>query len=249
MEWQDQGVLIGVRRHGESAAIIEVFCEQHGRHFGLVQGGGSRKSAAMLQAGTQLNLSWRARLEGQLGSFNVEPTLSRGATLLADRHKLYAFNALSSLLTKLLPEREPNPQLFSHYMDLLSAMEQNACWQARYGRFELELLTVLGYGIDLSGCVVSGETVDLTHVSPKSGRAVGRVAARGWEAKLLPLPQFLLLNHSTEISAVEFFEALRLTGYFFAIRGFPSAASLPEARQRFQELVARRANELDDHPE
>ena len=72
MEWRDQGVLLAVRRHGESAAIIEVFTAAHGRHAGVVRGGGSRKAAPILQPGAQLDLTWRARLDEHLGAFAVE---------------------------------------------------------------------------------------------------------------------------------------------------------------------------------
>lgn len=241
MEWQDQGVLLGVRRHGESAAIIEVFCEHHGRHLGLVRGGASRKSAAILQVGTQLSLVWRARLEDQLGTFNVEPIRARGGVLLASRNKLYAFNAISSLLSRLLPEREPNYRLYGQFITLLIAMEHDDFWQDRYCRFELELLKILGYGIELSRCAVSGEAADLTHVSPKSGRAVGQVSAQGWENKLLRLPAFLLTSEPQNISQQEFYTSLVLTGYFLASRGFPNALKLPEARQRLVDLIARQA--------
>jgi DNA repair protein RecO (recombination protein O) len=81
MEWRDEGVLISMRPHGESAAIIEVFTARHGRHAGVVRGGASRRMAATLQPGTQLAVAWRARLDGHLGVFTVEPLRSRAAVL------------------------------------------------------------------------------------------------------------------------------------------------------------------------
>ena len=239
MEWQDQGVLLNVRRHGESAAIIEVFTEHHGRHAGLVRGGGSRKLAALLQAGTQLSLSWRARLEDQLGSFSVELKYSRSAMLLSERPKLYAFNALSAMLTRYLPEREPEQDLYYSCMDLLTRIENNEYWQHKFCLFELEFLSALGYGIDLSECAVSGQTYDLTHVSPKSGRAVGREAAKGYEDRLLVYPAFLQSSEFREITESEFQDALKLSGYFFE-KWIPTRQPhLPEARQRFLEQVQR----------
>ena len=73
MEWRDEGLLITMRRHGEAAAIIEVFTAAHGRHAGVVPGGASRKQAAHLQPGTQVSVAWRARLDQHMGSFAVEP--------------------------------------------------------------------------------------------------------------------------------------------------------------------------------
>jgi len=237
MEWQDQGVLLSVRRHGESAAIIEVLTEHHGRHAGLVRGGGSRKNAALLQTGTQLSLTWRARLEDQLGSFTVELLQSRAATLLADRQKLYAFNAISAMLVRYLPEREPNRDLYDGFIDLLTRLQNDDFWQHRLCRLELELLELLGYGIDLSSCAVTEQTNDLTHVSPKSGRAVNRDSARGWEDRLLQFPAFLQEETFAHITPAEFKASLALSGHFFE-KWIPSSpAGLPESRRRFIEVV------------
>lgn len=73
MEWRDEGAVLTVRRHGESAAIVEVFTARHGRHAGLVRGGGARRMAPVLQPGAQVDLVWRARLDAHIGAFTVEP--------------------------------------------------------------------------------------------------------------------------------------------------------------------------------
>jgi DNA repair protein RecO (recombination protein O) len=237
MEWQDQGILLSVRRHGEGAAIIDVLTETHGRHTGLVRGGGSRKAAAMLQPGNQLALTWRARLEDQLGSFTVELVQARSAVLLSTRLKLYGFNALSSMLIKYLPEREPNIDLFDACLDLLGRIQKNEFWLHRYCLFELEMLETIGYGLDLSECAVTGETSDLTHVSPKTGRAVSRKTAAGWEDRLLTLPKFLANHELADVTAADFRSALRLSGHFFENFVPISRAALPEARNRLFEVV------------
>ena len=239
MEWQDQGVLLTVRRHGEGAAIIEVFTEHHGLHAGLVRGGASRKSAPILQPGAQLALTWRARLEDQLGSYTVEPIFSRNAAILSDRRKLYAFNALAAMLASYLPEREPNNVLFDSCMDLLMRLHSNENWPHRYCLFEQEFLESLGYGIDLRRCAVTGAGVDLAYVSPKSGRAVSREAAKGWESRLLEFPEFLRKDELVDISDADFRRALALSGYFFESRIPTARPGLPEPRQRLAELLAR----------
>lgn len=237
MEWQDQGILLSVRRHGEGSAIIDVLTECHGRHAGLVRGGGSRKSGALLQPGNQLSLSWRARLEDQLGSFSVELSQARSATLLSVRKKLYGFNALSAMLMKYLPEREPNGGLYQSCLDLLECIETERYWEHRYCLFELEMLEVIGYGIDISECAVTGQRHDLTYVSPKSGRAVCAKSAAGWEDRLLHLPSFLLHREPVEIPSESFKKALRLSGYFFENFVPAIPPTLPEARRRFLDIV------------
>ncbi|MFN3282481.1 MAG: DNA repair protein RecO, partial [Tabrizicola sp.] len=84
MDWRDEGVILAMRPHGETAAIIEVLTAGHGRHAGVVRGGASRRMAPVLQPGTDVRLDWRARLDEHLGVFTVEPVQSR-AHLLEDR--------------------------------------------------------------------------------------------------------------------------------------------------------------------
>lgn len=237
MEWQDQGILLTRRPHGEGSAIIEVFSEHHGKHAGLVRGGSSRKSAPLLQPGNLLALKWRARIEDHLGTFSVELKATHAGMLIKSRNLLYAFNALSSMLVRYFPEREPYMQIFRSLHELIICMCAGDQWQYKYCLLELKMLETLGYGLDLSECVVTGQPDDLTHVSPKSGRAVSRGAATGWEAKLLPFPQFLREKSLASVSREEFRQFLALTGYFFEHHAGTSTDTLPEARRRFAEIV------------
>ena len=109
MDWRDEGILLTVRPHGESAAIIDVFTQSKGRHAGVVRGGASRRLAPVLQPGAQVDVSWRARLEDHIGAFQVEPLRSR-SSILADRLALAAMNAVTALLHFALPERDPPPR-------------------------------------------------------------------------------------------------------------------------------------------
>ncbi|MEL7117099.1 MAG: DNA repair protein RecO, partial [Pseudomonadota bacterium] len=149
MEWQDHGTVLAARRHGESAAIVEVFTEAHGRHAGLVRGASSRKVAPSLQPGTQVSVTWRARLEDHLGSYTVEPVQSR-AGIMANRLDLAALNAISALLTFTLPEREPHPRLYHQTVTLLDLIGESEAWPLAYLHWELALLDEMGFGLDLT---------------------------------------------------------------------------------------------------
>lgn len=240
MDWRDEGTLLAVRRHGESAAIIEVFTPAHGRHAGVVPGGASRRLAPVLQPGAQLDLGWRARLEDHIGTFAVEPLRSRTG-LLADRRALAALNAVCALLHAALPEREPHPGLYAATTGLLDRLGEGGDWPLAYVRWELTLLEDLGYGLDLSSCAVTGVRDDLAYVSPKSGRAVARGAAGGWAGRLLPLPPCLLGQGPG--TAAEIAAALQTTGHFLEHRLFPDlgARPPPEARRRLVAMLARTA--------
>ena len=238
MEWRDEGALLSVRLHGESAAIIEVFTAAHGRHLGMVRGGGSRRMAGILQPGAQLALHWQARLDDHLGSFKAEPMQAR-ATLLGDRGALAALNAICALLHQALPERDPHPDLYGQTVALLDLLEHGRDWQVPYLLWEVSLLEEMGYALDLSACAVTGVTQDLAYISPRTGRAVSRAAAGDWAARLLPLPRVLTLQDGTE---AEVAMALTVTGHFLT-RALPApphqTTPLPEARSRLLEHFSR----------
>lgn len=237
MDWQDEGCIIAVRAHGETAAIIEVFTAAHGRHAGVVRGGASRKMAAVLQPGSQVAVTWQARLSEHMGSFTVEPVQSR-AGLMADRLGLAGLNAICAMLHLALPEREAHPGLWRTTMALLAALERSADWPEQYLRWEAVLLEELGFGLDLGRCAVTGAREGLVYVSPKTGRAVSAAGAGDWAARLLPLPPVLL--GQGRASPVELQQGLAVTGHFLSrclepvLRGHP----LPAARARLIDLLA-----------
>ena len=238
MEWREDGLLLSQRRHGESSAIIEVFTRFHGRHAGIVRGGASRKTAPLLQPGAQLDVTWRARLEDHLGTFSVEPVKSR-AFLLSDRLMLAGLNALTSLLSFALPEREAHPALYSRTLAVLGMMEESPFWTLAYLRWELALLEDLGFGLDLSRCAVTGSEDNLTYVSPKSGRAVSKAAAGEWAERLLPLSPALIVEGDGSVE--DLLAGLRVSGHFLDQRLAPSLGDrpIPASRNRLVDLIAR----------
>ena len=233
MDWRDHGILLTSRRHGETAAIIEVFTEGHGRHAGVVRGGASRKIAPILQPGAQLDVLWRARLEEHIGTFVVEPLRSRAAAAFSGRLALAGLNAVVSLLSFCLPEREQHPATYRRTEQLMDLLGQDEVWSLAYLRWELALLEELGFGLDLSACAVTGATEGLVYVSPKSGRAVSTAGAGKWADKLLPLPR--CLRGEGVAPDIEIADALRTTGYFLENHLAPSLGHtpLPDARARF----------------
>lgn len=237
MDWRDEGVLLAMRPHGETSAIIEVLTAAHGRHAGVVRGGASRKMAATLQPGTQVRLEWRARLGEHIGTFTVEPVQSR-AHVLSDRLALAGLMSVCALLRAALPEREPHPALWEVTLPLLDALGA-AGWTSTYLRWEVRLLEELGFGLDLSSCAVTGVTEGLIFVSPKSGRAVSAKGAGDWAERLLQLPPGLGGTGAMTDAGVA--DGLRLTGFFLGQCLAPVLQDrpLPEARARLVDLVSR----------
>ena len=221
MEWSDQGLVLGVRRHGETSAIVELMTRQHGRHLGLVRGGRSRKMRPILQAGNLVNVVWRARLDEHLGYYQIEPENLRAATLMMSKTSLYAVQILTSYL-RLLPERESYSHMYEAANIILDHATSTKIVAYFIIRFELALLEELGFGLSLDKCVLSGSTNELIWVSPKSGCAVSAIKGAPWAAKLLPLPQFMVHiasgQYSSELpvnaSPNELKQAMALTAHF-----------------------------------
>lgn len=241
IEWRDSGILLSSRRHGESSAIAEVFTETQGRHAGVVRGGGSRRMAPILQPGAQLDVTWRARLSEHIGTFTVEPQRARAAQAMTERRALAGLQAVTALLAFCLPERAPHPALYRRSAALLDLLPERDLWPLGYLRWELALLSEMGFGLDLATCAATGRTEGLAYVSPRTGRAVSVVGAGNWADRLLPLPPCLLGRGAADDAEVAL--ALGTTGHFLHHHLAPHLGDrpVPEARRRFVALLARRA--------
>ena len=242
MEWSDDAIVLSVRAHGESSAILEALTRAHGRHLGLVRGGASRKSKASLQPGNSLHLVWRARLNEHLGNFAVEPLKARAGDLIESRAALAGLNAFVAVVSASLPERETHQSVYEASEVLLDAIaaEDFTHWAPLYVRWELGLLDELGFGLDLSQCAATASTDDLEFVSPRSGRAVSRAAAAPYKERLLALPSFLLGSQNAEPNAGDIRAGLKLTGHFLRERVLrPHGKEMPAARLRLEELTVR----------
>lgn len=245
IEWRDEGALLKVRKHGENSAIIEVFTQNNGKASGIVRGGTSRKIAPMLQPGAQLDVRWKARLESHLGTFTVEPVRSRAAQVMQDRVALAGLNSVTGILAFVLADRETHPPLYHRTIALLDLLGQNDVWPLAYLQWEVALLEDMGFAMDLSACAVSGLNDDLFYVSPRTGRAVSRMAAGEWADRLLPLPHVLLGKGNAGVDDI--LTALGTTGHFLNNQLAKSLGNraLPDARQRFLDVLRRSQNVAD----
>lgn len=236
MEWSEDGIVLSARKHGESAAIVQLLTRDHGRHAGLVRGGAGRKARGIYQPGNRVAAIWRARLAEHLGNYSCELLASLAAGLLDDPVRLAGLASACALTETVLPEREPHPAVHDGLAALLADLDDAAgdgaaAWAQTYVRWELTLLAELGYGLDLSACAATGRNDELAWVSPKSGRAVSLSAGEPYRDRLLPLPSFLLDGGEAGPGEIE--QGLALTGHFFARHVFaPHGRRLPAARTR-----------------
>lgn len=246
MEWRDEGVVLSAKTHGETSAIVELFTADHGRHAGIVRGGASRRMKPVLQPGNSVTVTWRARLPEHLGNFALDLDRARAGVLMEDPLSLSALSGACAVVSS-LPEREVHKALYDAFLILLDALEEPAIWPAVFVRFELGLLQELGFGLDLSKCAASGETNDLIYVSPKTGRAVGRVAGEPYKDRLYRLPEFLIGGRASEAASTDVADGLRLTGHFLERHLFgPAHGRLPDARYRLVDRLLKQTKTLPD---
>ena len=237
MEWTDNGIVLGFRKHGEGSAILELITAERGRHLGLVRGGAGSRLRPILEPGNTLRVRWRARLDEHLGNFTVEGLNIRGAAFFSSAHALFALTHMCELV-RLLPERDPHPLVHQLLEAALDELQHPALAARLVAQFELQLLAELGFGLDLGQCAASGVREDLVYVSPKSGRAVSRAAGAPWADRLLRLPGFL--HSGDDATSDELRQSYDLTGYFLTRHVMePRGIALPLERGHFLASVLR----------
>ena len=241
VEWRMPGVVLSARRFGEGDLVVHALTEELGLHAGLVHGGGSKRNRVDYEIGNRLDFSWAARLNEHLGSYRTDLINAPAAGIMHDADRLAGLASLCALIDTALPEREPAPGLFAA-LNLWLDQINEPHWAPLLVRIELGLLEVLGFGLDLSSCAVTGESDNLTHVSPRTGRAVSATAAEPYLDRLLPLPGFLLGGKSA--GDTDILAGLRLSGYFLERRVFNVHNwTLPPQRALLLQRMQRRIDE------
>ncbi|MFK7865994.1 MAG: DNA repair protein RecO [Alphaproteobacteria bacterium] len=237
-DWQDQGIIVNPRHFGENDALVHIFTQQHGLCAGIVKYGQTKRLKPILQLGQQVSVKWRARLETQLGNFNLEPLKSPSPQIMLEKGRLYCLSAALSLIQNVMAEHEPHPAAYDDLNALILTLESDV-WAETYAKWEIALLNDIGFGLDFSSCAATGERDDLCYVSPKSGRAVSKNAGLPYHDRLLPLPEFLM-KAGAKAGADQLTQALRMSGHFLS-KG-PLAHSnhgLPLARTRLLSYVSK----------
>jgi DNA repair protein RecO (recombination protein O) len=254
MDWQDDGIILSARRHGESGVIAVLLTETHGRHAGMVRGSTSASKRGILQTGNLVRAEWRGRLAEHLGSFTLDPIGATAAQVMDSPLKLAGLSAAAAVAEQSLPEREPHQRVYDGFAALINMLgmdELGIAWVAAYVRWELGLLADLGFGLELESCAATGAVGGLIYVSPRSGRAVSRAAGAPYHDKLLWLPKFLGgadypgdeaddgVDEDIKLKR-DLAAGLALTGYFLETHVFAvHNQTAPPARARFVERFNR----------
>lgn len=219
-QWNDTGIILESRSLGESKGIITLFTKDHGKCMGVVPGIHSKKNRG-LQRGNHVDAMWSARLDDQMGRWQLEVVQDCSARIMFHKYSLQMVNTLCGLLKMALPERQSYPALYEKLSEVLHHIDAGN-WAERYTKFELFFLAEIGFGLEIDVCTVSGVLDNLQWVSPKSGKAVSEEVGAPYADKLLLLPSFF--SDGSTPQKDDIMQAMTLTGTFI--------------KKHFQELPA-----------
>lgn len=242
MRTDSKAIVCTLRTHGEHGAIARLMTREHGLLAAYVRGARGRRMRPVLIAGNLVQAHLSARTESQLPHATVELIHSRGP-LLSEPLPAAAIEWATVLTATALPEGQPYPQLYDAFEGLLDAIEAAPSangWAAGLVRFEILLLSQLGFGLDLDRCAVTGGNDNLVAVSPKSGRAVSAAEAEPYQGRLLELPRFV--REGGTASWEEIAQGFQLSGHFL-MRDLLTdrSKSIAEGRSRLLDRLRRAA--------
>ena len=237
MNITDEGIAISIKKFSDSTNLMKILTKGNGVYSGLIRLKKNQGNTGVNIPGNTLSVNWRARLSEHLGFFNTELIKSRTSSYLNSSMDLEVLNSICSLLD-IFPEREECIDLYLSIEELLDSLGNNVLWPLLYIKFELLFIEKMGYGLDFSSCVVNGSRDDLNWVSPKSGRVVSSSGAKGWEDRLLRLPNFFDQNQTTEITKNDILDGFKLTEYFLIKRVYSQhVKNLSSSRKRLLDYL------------
>jgi len=237
VRWSSEGFVLSLKPHNEKSYILEVLTIEHGKHKGLIRGVHSKNIRSIIEPGNEIIAHWSGRLETHLGNYGVESIKSWSSLILNDRKKLCALTSACSLISNTIAEKQPNENIYTGLKFLIQILtSNNDQWIKDYIIWELNLLTEIGYGLDLTKCAVTNEKDNLVFVSPATGSAVTEIGAGQYKNKLLKLPKFLInekFDHDTE----DVIDGLNLAEFFFDKWFYkPNNLNFPESRNRLKDM-------------
>ena len=247
-EWNDIGIILSAKKYGEKGLIINILTKTHGRYVSWINNHKTKSILSSVQPGNLVKVFWKSRIIEQMGSFKIEEISSISGKIFDEKIKLQALISLCSLLEKFLPERQNYSEVFDAtkaFLNLLAINNDidNKLWIKGYVKWEIGLLSSIGFSLDLKQCAVTGKKNNLYYVSPKTGKAVSKQGAGKFAPKLLKLPIFLGAAEDVGSSFnEEIIMGLNITTYFFKNKLLLSIndskiENLPQPRGRLEMMI------------
>ena len=234
--WDDEGLILSSINYSETSIILKVFTCNHGVQKGFVRGAKSKKKSNIYEAGNLVSISFKSRTEDMLGLFLVDLMKPSPLLYLNDLKRFSCIISVINLLEFSLLESEPETELYFYSKNLINKIfSYEKGWIEEYIRWEVFLLKKIGFGLELSKCILSNKKTNLSYVSPKSGCAVNKEAGKPWEKKLLELPKFLISDNKANRSELR--KGFKITTYFLTKFANSIDKILPFTRSNFMDNI------------
>ena len=234
--WDDEGLILSSINYSETSIILKVFTRNYGVQKGFVRGAKSKKKSNIYEAGNLVSISFKSRTEDMLGIFLVDLMKPSPLLYLNDLKRFSCIISVINLLEFSLLESEPETELYFYSKNLINKIfSYEEGWVEEYIKWEVFLLKKIGFGLELSKCILSNKKTNLTYVSPKSGCAVNKEAGKQWEKKLLELPKFLISENKANRSELR--KGFKITTYFLTKFANSIDKILPFTRSNFMDNI------------
>ena len=225
MNWDDNAYLISKNRYSENSIIAEVFTENYGKISGIIFGGTSKKIKNYLQIGNKIHVNYNVKNSTRIGYFKIEIVKALTPLYFDENQKLSCISSAMNLIKLLTAEAQSNKQIFI-LIDTFFEILAFDNWIQRYIFWELELLKLLGYDLELKN-MVEKEIVD---------KKVNYFVQSSTEKKIIP--NFLIDKNYENVDLKILLNGLKLvTDYLEKSILKPNNLNLPISRTHFVSLL------------
>jgi len=221
MNWDDVGFLLSKYKYNENSLIVEIFTKEHGKVSGIIFGGTSKKIRNYLQIGNKLYTSFTTKSENKIGYFKVEIFKAFSPIYFDNAKKLNCINSVMNLLKILTADSQKNENVYE-LIDNFYQILTDPIWIKRYIFWELDLLSILGFKLDLENMVIK-ETID---------DKILYVVKSSTEKKIVP--NFLIEKNYNQETMKDLLNGLKLVGDFMDKTILkPNNINYPNSRNEF----------------
>ena len=161
MNWTDKGILLSKNKFQENSTIVNFYTKNHGKCSGIIFGGTSKKIKNYLQIGNRLHVNYNSKNDNRMGYFKIEILNAYSPFYFDHKQKLSCITSAMNLIKILTAEAQANKKVFTLINNLFDLLNDNN-WLKRYIFWELELLKLLGYDLELENLVEKGQVDNQT---------------------------------------------------------------------------------------
>lgn len=237
--WEDEALILSYQDYSETSIILKILTKSYGVRKGLIRGAKSKKKNYIYESGNIISVSYKARTEDMLGVFSVDIIRSCSAIYLTDSLKFSGIISILNMIEFCLLDNEVEKDLYCYSKGLINKIiSSDVTWLSDYVLWEIFLLKKIGFGLELSKCVLTNQTNNLKFVSPKSGCAVSQKVAEKWKKRLFILPEFLLSEKNAKLQDI--INGLKITTNFLKKFSISINKTLPFTREDFIDRILKK---------